>query len=73
MLSSQKDPFEAAYGRGLEWESLPNARASRVADYRADAVITDEDEWPAFIDWLVDAGVRIRRALDSIDISQPFA
>jgi hypothetical protein len=66
-LSRQREAFEAAYGRPLQWEALPNARACRVADYRDDADVTFEDRHDEFIDWFLDAGVRLRRALSAIE------
>ena len=63
LLRNQKEAFEAAYGRALEWEDLPNVRACRIADYRDDADVTYEDRHDEFIDWMIDAGVRVRRAL----------
>ena len=66
-LLSQKERFEAEYGRPLEWEALPNARASRIAEYRDDADVVFEDRHEEFISWFFDAGVRLRRALAAID------
>ncbi len=68
-LLQQKDVFETAYGRPLQWEELPKARASRITDYKADADITLEDQYDEFITWLLDAGVRMRRALATVDSS----
>lgn len=64
---AQRDAIEATYGRPLEWEALPNARACRIADYRDDADVTYEDRHDEFIAWLMDAGVRMRKALASVD------
>ncbi len=64
-LLQQKDKFEAAYGRPLEWEALPNARACRIAEYRANADVTFEGEHEEYVAWFLDAGVRMRRALDA--------
>lgn len=64
---SQRDQFEAEYGRSLEWEELPNARASRIADYRDDSDVSFEDRHDEFISWFIDAGVRMRRAVGAID------
>lgn len=66
-LLRQKDSFEAAYGRSLQWEALPNARASRIADYREDAELTMVDRHDEFTTWFFDSGVRVRRALSVID------
>jgi len=66
-LSGVRERFEAEYGRPLQWEALPNARASRIADYRDDADVTFEDRHDEFITWFFDAGVRLRRSLSVID------
>ena len=65
-LLTQKDVFEFEYGRPLQWEALPNARASRIADYRSDADVTFEGQYDDFIAWLLDSGVRMRRALAAV-------
>lgn len=58
---------ESAYGRPLEFEDLPGKRACRIAEYREGDVST-VDRHDEFIDWFFDAGVRLRRAIQSIDI-----
>ena len=44
-LERQRQLFETEYGRPLEWEALPNARACRIAEYREDADVTFEDRY----------------------------
>ncbi len=67
-FESHKEAFEVEYGRPLQWEDLPNARASRIADYRDDADVMFEDRHDEFIEWFLDAGARLRRALAVIDL-----
>lgn len=67
-LSQQRELFEAEYGRPLQWETLPNSRASLIAEYRKDANVAFEDRHDEFIDWFFDAGVRLRRALSAIEL-----
>jgi len=62
-LSGQQGPIETAYGGALSWEEQPNKKASRIADYRDNCVIADEERWDEFIDWFLDAGARLRHAL----------
>ena len=64
-LVARKDDLEKAYGRGLQWEPLPNRRASRIADY-TDGEVTQEDRHDEFITFLIDAGERMRLALDAV-------
>jgi hypothetical protein len=47
--------MEVAYGQELQFEELVGKRACRIADYRADADVTDTDRHDEFIDWLIDA------------------
>lgn len=65
-LARQRTLFETEYGRPLQWEPLPNARACRIAEYREDADVTFEDRHDEFIDWFLDAGARLRRALSAV-------
>ena len=67
-LSQQQELFEAEYGRPLQWEAKPNARARIIADYREGADVTMEDHYDEFINWLFDAGERLRRALSAIEL-----
>ncbi len=67
-LFAQRETFESAYGRELEWESLPGKRASRIADYRPEAEVSDEEHWDDYISWMIDAGVRMRAALAEVDL-----
>jgi Domain of unknown function (DUF4268) len=64
-LVARKDDFQKAYGRTLQWEALPNKRASRIADY-TDADVTQEERHDEFIDFLLDAGERMRGALQAV-------
>ncbi len=61
-LREQSDDIEAAYGRALEFDEILGKRACRIAEYR-DGEIADEERWDEFIDWFLDCGVRLRRAL----------
>jgi hypothetical protein len=66
-LRGQREAFDAAYGRPVEWEELPQRRACRVADYRENSGVADEAQHPDFVDWFLDASVRLRRALAAVD------
>jgi hypothetical protein len=65
-LRGYREQFETAYGRPVEWEELPQRRACRVADYRENSDVADEAAHADFIDWFLDAGVRLRRALAAV-------
>lgn len=65
-LRDRQDQIEAAYGRPLAWEELPNRRACRISDYKDDCNIADEASYDEYIDWFLDAGTRLRRALSVV-------
>lgn len=68
VLEAQRQALEEAYGRPLEFEPLPERRASRVADYLEDADVTEADRHDEFIDWIFDSGERLRSALQLVDL-----
>jgi hypothetical protein len=68
VLEAQRQALEEAYGRSLEFEPLPDRRASRVADYLDEADVTATDRHDEFIDWFFDSGERLRRALQVIEL-----
>jgi hypothetical protein len=61
-----REQFETAYGRPLEWEELPTRRACRIAEYKHGCSVTEENRYDEFIDWFLDAGTRLRRALREV-------
>ena len=66
-LEQQKEALEHAYGRALTWETLPGRRAYRIADYRP-GEITRTGEYSTYMDFFIDAGQRMRRALAAIKL-----
>jgi hypothetical protein len=67
-LRTKQAELDAAYGRPLTFEELPERSACRVADYYEDADVTDEDRHDEFIDWFFDSAERLRQALTTIDL-----
>jgi hypothetical protein len=65
VLQLQQDLVESMYGAPLSWEQLPDRSAFRVADY-SDGDITDVAEYAFYIDWMIDAQERLRRAINSV-------
>lgn len=61
-LYERKTSIEDAFGGDLIWEPLENRRACRVK-VEEDGNIFDEDEWPQMTHFLVDALVRMERAI----------
>ena len=64
-LDASKRTMEAAYGRPLEFEDPGRERrAVRIAEYR-EGHISRSDEYGDYIEWFIDAGLRLRRAVDA--------
>ncbi len=61
-----QEQLEVSYGRKLEWEELPTKKACRIAEYREGCNVGDEDRYDEFIDWFLDAGARLRSAIDGV-------
>lgn len=64
-LERHKTELEAAYGRPLSFEELPGKRACRIADY-TEGTIDDQEAWGDYINWFIDTGERIRRAVAEV-------
>ena len=71
-LAHQREQFEAAYGRPLQWDRLDGKRACRIAD-GADGDVANLSDQDAYIDWFVDCGLRFRNALKAIRVEGPGA
>ncbi len=64
-IVAQQGVIEARYGAPLSWERLPERGAYRIADY-GEGDITKAEDYAFYIDWMVDAQERLRRALDDV-------
>jgi hypothetical protein len=64
-LLAHRDPFEAAFGRPVEWDRIEGRRASRVADYTPGDV-SEVSRHEEFIAWIIDSGERLRRAVATV-------
>ncbi len=63
-LESRRGELEAAYGGTLEFEDPGRERrAVRIAEYR-DGHISRTDEFDDYVEWFIDRGIRMRRALE---------
>lgn len=62
-LSAHRPALEEAYGASLDWQSLPNRKATRVAEYLPDADVAKAGEWETYLRWLLDRQTRLRDAL----------
>jgi hypothetical protein len=65
VLALQQDLVESLYGAPLSWERLPDRAAFRVADY-SEGDITRVEDYAFYIDWMIDAQERLRRAVNAV-------
>ncbi len=64
-IAAQQGVIESRYGEPLTWERLPERGAYRIADY-GEGEITKAEDYAFYIDWMVDAQERLRRALGDV-------
>jgi len=64
-LRERAGALESVFGGPLEFEELPDKRASRIAVYR-DGDVSETDRHDEFIDWMFTTGARLRAAFDSV-------
>jgi hypothetical protein len=62
-MLSRKDAIESAFGDLLIWDTQANRKSSRI-EYKKEGVnYFEKDQWPEIISFLVDAMVRLEKAL----------
>ena len=72
-LKASQEDMESAYGRSLEFEDPGRERrAVRIAEYR-DGHISRSEEYGDYVEWFIDAGLRLRRAIDAYREGRPRA
>ena len=70
-LKASQEDMESAYGRPLEFEDPGRERrAVRIAEYR-DGHISRSEEYGDYVEWFIDAGLRLRRAIDAYREGRP--
>ncbi len=63
-LAVEKDAIETAVGRPIEWQRLDAKRASRIRITLTEGGCQDDEaKWPAIQDAMIDAMVRLEKAL----------
>ena len=60
-LHAQKEAIQATFGGELAWEPLEGKRACRIKSEMAGNIF-DHDQWPALIDFMTDAMVKMENA-----------
>jgi hypothetical protein len=63
LLEAHKAEVETAHGGPLSWERLEGKRACRIAARFETGGYRDESEWPAVQETLIEAMIRLERAL----------
>ena len=62
-LESSKDEIERAFGEPLDWQRLEGSRACRIKKWVEIGGYRDEDRWPEVHDGMIDAMIRLEKAL----------
>lgn len=62
-LNSQKAEIEKDFGEKLRWERLDDRRASRISKRIETAGLGDREKWPKVQDEMIDAMIRLEKAL----------
>jgi len=62
-LFASKEQVEAAFGEPLEWQRLDDRRACRIRHVLALGGLSDRDRWPEIQEAMIDAMVRLEKAL----------
>ena len=70
-LLSKRKEIESQLGFELEWMELPDAKASRLARFKEDSSIEDEDRWDEYLDWSVKQLIKMDQVLRPIVKSIP--
>ena len=60
-LYSNKDSIETEMGVELEWNELPEKKASRILVYKT-VDFDNKDTWSEQFDWIMDMAMRMKKA-----------
>lgn len=66
LLLSKRVEIESQLGFELEWMELPDAKASRLARFKEESSIEDEDRWEEYLDWTVKHLIKMDQVLRPI-------
>lgn len=68
-LHARRAQLKLAYGGPLTWDAVEGRKACRILEAR-EADDQREDEHQAYIAFFIDAGERMRRAIEAVDGAQ---
>lgn len=63
LLEGQKDAIEGSFGGELEWQPLPDRRGCRIRKILSGGWRTPQDQWPELHHAMVDAMIRLEKAV----------
>ena len=70
-LRLAQEQFELTLGEPAVWDAMDGRKAARIGVESTYASVTEVEKWSAMIEWLVDAQVRLRAALEAASSQQP--
>jgi hypothetical protein len=62
-LLAQKEKIERTFGAKLDWREMPDKKTSRISISTEGGWLTPQDEWPRLQDQMIDAVVRLEKAV----------
>ena len=62
-LQLRQEDIESVYGQALDWDRVEGRRACRIAHQVDVGGYRDEDKWPAIHEAMIDAMIRLEKAL----------
>jgi len=58
-LAAQREQIEQQLGFALDWQELPEAQACRVASWRPNSPLEEEELWGEYLNWFVERLVKM--------------
>jgi hypothetical protein len=65
-LKAVRPQFETALGATAEWDERIDSKSAAVYVSSEFSSVTDEDQWPVMLDWLLDQHARFRSAFEAV-------
>ena len=65
-LLQARERFETALGQPALWDEMEGRKATRIVLLSEFTSVTEVEQWPAMIDWLIDGQARFRAALAAV-------
>lgn len=62
-LSVKKEEIESDFGESLEWDRIKGRHSCRIRSTPSEAGLKDEDKWGYLQDRMIDAMIRLEKAL----------